>query len=248
MPNILITGASSGIGAALANAYAEPGCTLILFGRDRQRLDNTAALCRQRGAAVEIVCSDIRDIAPLVSHIRDMDARLPLDLAIFNAGLGGIVPADRISELPERSLDISLVNFVSPVVSAAVVGELMGGRGRGQIVFIGSTAEAFPLSMAPTYSGTKAGLAMYAEALELRLMKHGVGVTLVSPGFIDTPMSRSVPPPKPFMISAADAAAIIRRKVAGGSRRLVLPWQFAILLAVARWLPHALTRVVLRRL
>jgi short-subunit dehydrogenase len=248
MPKILITGASSGLGAALARVYAEHGNNLVLYGRDRQRLNETASECRQRGAAVDVACFDIRDIDLLMSNIRDTDAQGPLDLAIFNAGLGGIAPVDRISELPERSYEMSVVNFVSPVVGATVAGELMGARGHGRIVLIGSLAEAFPLPMAPTYSGTKAGLAMFAEALELRLMKHGVGVTLVSPGFIDTPMSRSVPPPKPFLITAVDAAAIIRRKVAAGSRRLVIPWQFAVILALTRLLPRALTRAVLRRL
>jgi short-subunit dehydrogenase len=247
MLNIMITGASSGLGAELACAYAAPGTNLILYGRDEQRLNDTAVVCRRRGAVVEVACLDIRNIESLIAHIRDLDKRMPLDLAIFNAGVGGIAPIDRVSELPERSYETALVNFASPVVGATVVGELMGGRGRGRIVLIGSLAGSFPLPMAPTYAGTKAGLAMFAESLELRLTKHGVGVTLVSPGFIDTPMSRSVPPPKPFMMTAPAAAAIIRRKVASGSRRLVVPWQFSIILALARWLPRPITRAVLRR-
>ena len=248
MPNILITGASSGLGAALAEAYAEPGATLILLGRNIKRLDETVATCRKRGAVVEPIAFDIRNVDPLVSSIRNVDARLPLDLAILNAGLGGIADTERISELPERSHEMSLVNFVSPVVTATAIGELMGSRGHGRIVIVGSLAEAFPLPMAPTYSGTKAGLAMFAEALELRLMAHGVGVTLVSPGFIDTPMSRSVPPPKPFLMTATDAAALMRRKIDCGARRLVLPWQFALILGLTRWVPRALTRTVLRRM
>jgi short-subunit dehydrogenase len=246
MPNILITGASSGLGAALAEVYAEPGSNLILYGRDQQRLSEIAALCRQRGASVECVSFDVRDIDPLVSSIREIDARAPLDLAILNAGLGGVAGIERISELPERSYEMSLVNFVSPVVTATAIGELMGARERGRIVLVGSLAGAFPLPMAPTYSGTKAGLAMFAEALDLRLMKHGVGVTMVSPGFIDTPMSRSVPPPKPFLMTAKNAATIMRRKIDGGARRLVLPWQFAAILALSRWVPRGLIRTILR--
>ncbi len=247
MPNILITGASSGLGAALAEVYAEPGNQLILYGRDEKRLEGIAELCRQRGAGVESISFDIRNIDPLVASIREHDNRLPVDLAILNAGLGGIANTERISELPERSHEMSLVNFVSPVVTATAIGELMGARGHGRIVLVGSLAEAFPLPMAPTYSGTKAGLALFAEALELRLKKHGVGVTLVSPGFIDTPMSRSVPPPKPFLMTAKDAATIMRRKIDGGARRLVLPWQFRLILALSRWVPRALIRTILRR-
>jgi short-subunit dehydrogenase len=246
MPNILITGASSGLGAALAEVYAEPGNNLILYGRDQSRLNEVAALCRQRGARVECVSFDVRNIDLLVSSIRELDARTPLDLAILNAGLGGVAGIERISELPERSHEMSLVNFVSPVVTATAIGELMGARGHGRIVLVGSLAEAFPLPMAPTYSGTKAGLAMFAEALDLRLKKHGVGVTLVSPGFVDTPMSRSVPPPKPFLMTAKNAATIMRRKIDGGARRLVLPWQFAVILALSPWIPRGLIRIILR--
>ena len=248
MSNIMITGASSGLGAQLACLYAAPGSNLFLYGRDGERLNDTAARCRQRGAVVWTVCIDIRDIDLLISHIRSADRRMPLDLAIFSAGVGGVAPVERISELPERSYETAVVNFASPVVCATVVGELMGARGHGRIVIIGSLAGSFPLPMAPTYSGTKAGLAMFAEALELRLYKHGVHVTIVSPGFIDTPMSRSVPPPKPFMMTASDAAVIIQRKVALGYRRVILPWQFSILLSLTKLLPRSLTRAVLRRL
>ena len=195
---------------------------------------------------MECTSFDVRNIDPLLSSIREINARTPLDLAILNAGLGGIAGVERISELPERSYEMSLVNFVSPVVTATAIGELMGARGHGRIVLVGSLAEAFPLPMAPTYSGTKAGLAMFAEALELRLKKHGVGVTLISPGFIDTPMSRSVPPPKPFLMTAKDAATIMRRKIEGGARRLIVPWQFALILALSRWVPRALIRAILR--
>jgi short-subunit dehydrogenase len=244
----MITGASSGLGAQLASAYAAPGNNLILFGRDEVRLNETATVCRHQGAVVEIACHDIRDVAPLISNIRKLDERMPLDLAIFSAGVGGLAPIDHTSELSERSYETALVNFASPVVCATVVGELMGARGRGRIVLIGSLAGSFPLPMAPTYAGTKAGLAIFAEALELRLKKHGVGVTLVSPGFIDTPMSRSVPLPKPFMITAPVAAAIIKKKVALGHRYLTIPWQYSLLHSLARILPHSLTRAVLRRL
>ena len=99
-------------------------------------------------------------------------------------------------------------------MGANAIAAAMAGRGRGQIVLIGSIAESFPLPMAPTYAATKAGLRMFAEALGIRLAKHGVGVTLVSPGFIDTAMSRQVTEPKPFLMSADKAAAIIARGIA----------------------------------
>ena len=116
----------------------------------------------------------------------------------------------------------------------------MARRGSGQIVLMGSIAESYPLPMAPTHAATKAGLRMFAEALRLRLAKHRVKVTLVSPGFIDTPMSRSVTVPKPFLMPVDKAVAIISRKVAQGAHTIVVPWQFRIIRAVTELLPRSI--------
>jgi short-subunit dehydrogenase len=244
---ILITGASGGIGAALARAHAAAGVTLLLWGRDQVRLDQTAAQCRARGATCVIEALDVRDFAQLTARLAAADAQTPIDLAIFNAGLGGSVADDAITESPDAARATAEVNFVSPILSAHLIAAAMAKRGRGRIVLIGSIAESFPLPMAPTYAATKAGLAMFAEALSIRMAKHGVGVTLVSPGFVDTAMSRQVTEPKPFLMSADDAAKIIARKVAGGARRIVVPWQFSVIRAVTNILPRALVRRVLSR-
>ena len=245
---ILITGASSGIGAALAAACASQGRTLWLWGRDSQRLNATAERCRALGAQVETECFDLRDMETLISRLSAGDDRLQIDLAIFNAGLGGMVPADQLSEDARAAQAMADVNFTAPVVSASLLADRMARRGGGQIVLIGSIADSFPLPMAPVYSGAKAGLAMFAEALGLRMKKHGITVTLVSPAFVDTPMSRSVTAPKPFLLSAEAAAAIIKSKIERRATNVVLPWQFAVIRTVSRFLPRAVTRAVLRRI
>lgn len=244
---VLITGASGGIGSALARVYARDDVTLLLWGRDAARLEETAAACRARGARCVVASFDLRDIALQLSHLSATDAATPIDLAIFNAGLGGTPPADAPAETPEASCAVAEVNFLAPVAGANFVATAMVARGRGQIVLIGSIAESFPLPMAPTYAATKAGLRMFAEALGIRLAKHGVGVTLVSPGFIDTAMSRQVTEPKPFLMSADKAAAIIARGIAAGARTIVVPWQFAVIRALTGLLPRAVLRWVLSR-
>jgi short-subunit dehydrogenase len=123
----------------------------------------------------------------------------------------------------------------------------MGARGAGHIVLIGSIAAMFPLPMAPTYSGSKAGLMMFAEALRGRVKRHGVSVTLVSPGFIDTPMSQGLTEPRPFLITAEQAAAIIKKKVARGAGHIIVPWPFAVIAAIAGLIPKVLVRAVLSR-
>jgi short-subunit dehydrogenase len=100
--------------------------------------------------------------------------------------------------------------------------------------------------MAPTYAGSKAGLKMFAESLAIRLEHYRVRVTVVSPGFVDTAMSRQVHAPKPFMISAEVAATIIKRRLEKRATRIVLPWPYAILTVAFRWLPGPIRRTVLR--
>ena len=245
MGNILISGASSGIGAALARAYAASGVALTLWGRNAARLDAVAADCRSRGAQVVTRCFDLADLAVLTGALAAADDATPLDLVIFNAGLGGSLPQSAIAQPPAQAAQMTAVNFLAPVVGANAIAERMGQRRRGRIVLIGSIAALFPLPMAPVYSGSKAGLTMFADALRVRLKRHGVAVSLVSPGFIDTPMSQGLSEPRPFLISADKAAAIIRRKLDRGARHIVVPWQFALIAAVAGLIPKPLVRAVL---
>jgi short-subunit dehydrogenase len=244
---ILITGASSGIGAALARAQARADVTLLLWGRDERRLADVTAACRARGAEVQGQIFDLRDLAGLAAKLAAADAATPIDLAIFNAGLGGTAPEACAAEVPETARAVAEVNFVAPIVGANVIAEAMAKRGGGQIVLIGSIAESYPLPMAPTYAATKAGLRMFAEALRLRLARHRVLVTLVSPGFIDTPMSQSVTEPKPFLIGADKAAAIISRRIARGDATIVVPWQFGIIRRITDLLPRSVLHWALSR-
>ena len=244
---ILITGASSGLGAALARAYAGPNRTLILWGRDGTRLEETATACRSLSATVETASFDISDLGRMAAELEGLDKRVPLDLAILNAGLGGTVPKHLRAEDANRARDIALVDFASPVMAASILAGRMADRGHGHIALIGSIAESFPLPMSPTYSGAKAGLSMFAEALRIRMKRHGVQVSLISPGFIDTPMSRSVDSPKPFLLTAEKAAKAIQRRLSKGAVRFVLPWPFSIVRSVYRLLPRQLSSALLDR-
>jgi short-subunit dehydrogenase len=245
---ILITGASSGIGAGLARDYAVPGNRLVLWGRNEDRLNATAEQCRQRGALLETACFDLTGFSQLVEHLEAADTRNPIDLAIFNAGLGGSLSPDRAAQDVHAAERMASVNFTAPVIGANLLAERMAKRGRGRIVLVGSVAASFPLPMAPLYAGAKAGLELFAEALGLRLARYGVGVTLVSPGFVDTPMSQGLKEPRPFLIGADAAAAIIARRIERGARRIVVPWQFAVIRAAAGFVPRAMIRAVLSRI
>jgi short-subunit dehydrogenase len=237
---ILITGASSGIGAELAKAYAGPDTKLVLWGRNAARLEEAAARCRSKGSEVETVTFDLYDVTAIAERIERSDSASPIALAIFNAGLGGTTPVDRVVESPTRAYEVSTVNFTAAVVGASTIAARMVARGHGHIALISSIAETFPLPMAPAYSGSKAGLKMFADALRLRIARHGVGVTVVAPGFVDTPMSQQVSAPKPFMISPEAAAQRMKRIIDRKKRNAVVPWPYAILRTLYKPLPRIL--------
>jgi short-subunit dehydrogenase len=241
--SILITGASSGIGAALAQRYAAPGTRLLLWGRHEARLAAVAAACEAKGAAASVTVLDLRQSEALIARLEALDETPAL--AILNAGIGGVPDAE--GETPPHIEMIAAVNFTAPLLAATLLSRAMVSRGQGHIVLMGSIAECIPLPMAPSYAASKAGLAMFAEALSVKLSGTGVAVTLVSPGFIDTPMSQGLPNPRPFLVTAEAAADILFRKLPRRPARIVIPWQFAVIGWLVRTLPRALVRFVLKR-
>jgi len=221
---------------------------LTLWGRDPARLDAVAAQCRALGASVDTRVLDLTDAAAVAPAIDADDARRPVDVAIFNAGLGGARPRGAAAEDPARALAVALVNFASVAAGANAVAARMAARGAGRIVVVSSVADSIPLPMAPTYAGSKAGLKMFAHSLRASLRRHGVGVTLVAPGFVETPMSRSVNAPKPFLVSAEAAAGIIAGHVARGAAEIAFPWPYALGRALFPRLPRIVQDAILARL
>jgi short-subunit dehydrogenase len=244
MTRILITGASGGLGGALARHYAAPGHVLSLWGRDRARLDAVAAACRAAGAVVEIRALDLSDIAAALAAVASEDDAGAIDLAILAAGQGDIRGSGALVEDAVQVARLGHVNYVAPSALAAALAARMAARGRGRIVLIGSAAAFHALPFASAYAGSKAGLARFADALRIGVKVHGVSVTLVSPGFIDTAAARRTPGPKPFSLTAAEAAARIARAAAQGRTHVVMRRPFAVL----RWFDRALPRVARDRL
>ncbi len=245
---ILITGASSGLGAALARYYAAPGRMLSLWGRDLPRLQAVADHCRQAGAVVTIRLLDLIDTAAALAAIADEETAGAIDIAVLAAGLGDIQAPDDRAEDPERVVRLGIVNFVTPSAMAAAIATAMAARGRGQIVLIGSAAAFHALPFAAAYAASKAGLARFAQALRIGMAPHGVRVMLASPGPIDTPAGRKVPAPAPLLMQPADVAARIARASAEGRGHLILPYAFVLLRLVDRLLPAVLRDRLLRKL
>jgi len=163
-----------------------------------------------------------------------------VDLALFASGLGDIRAATDKVEDPGLVARLSVINFAAPAAMAAAMAARMVDRKSGRIVLIGSAAAFHALPFAAAYSGSKAGLTRFSEALRLGVREHGVGVTLVSPGFIDTAAGRQVPGPKPLMLQPEEVAARIAQAVERGKAHAVMPWPFAVLRLFDRLLPRAM--------
>ncbi len=242
MPCILITGASSGIGAALARHYAGPGTTLVLVARDPERLESVAEACRARGAAVETERLDVRDRATVRAVLEAAHARHPLDLVVVNAAINGGHPTGDVETeaVAFETADINLggaLNVMLPCVG------LMLARGEGQIALMSSLAAFAPLPDAPAYSGAKAALLAHGLALREKVRARGVKINVVTPGYVKTPMGGDYKGWRPLEMSADEAARRIARGLERDRDIVAFPMLLAVLARGAGLLPERLRRL-----
>ena len=235
--NVLITGASSGIGRALALAYAAPGRHLALIGRDEARLEATAQAAREQGASVETGTVDVRDRAAMDRWIGFVDDGLPLDLAIANAGITTGLGPDELTEDPDAVRAIIATNLVGVLNTIEPLIGPMAARGRGQLAIVGSIAGLHGLPYSPAYCLTKSAVHAWAESIRPRLEARGVIVSLIVAGFVKTPLNDSISAIKPGELSDADAAALIKRRLAKGHATIAFPWFLYVGALLGRFLP-----------
>ncbi len=238
--SILITGASSGIGTALALAYAAPGVHLALTGRDEQRLAAVTDQCRRAGALVSSALLDVTDEIAMGHWVAETDDAAPLDLVIANAGIGGGNPGDRQSERPEDVAQMMRVNFAGTCHTIHPVLPRMRTRGRGQIALMSSLAALRGLPYSPAYCASKAAVLVYGDGLRGWLRADGIEVSIILPGFVDSPMSRRVDGPKPLMMTSDRAARRIRRGLERDEAHIAFPAIFNFALRASNLLPARL--------
>ncbi len=242
----LITGASSGLGAALAHEYAAPGMRLLLTGRNLARLEEVAVSCRNKGAIVETVCLDVCDSKALAGWIEKMDNHTPIDRVIANAGISGGTADGLESDAQTRAIIATnldgVLNTLLPLVPR------MQQRQSGHIVIISSLAGYRGLPSSPAYSASKAAVRIYGEALRGLLMKDQVQVTVVTPGYITTPMTDVNDFPMPFIMPAEKAARLIRQRLEKYPARIAFPFPLYALIWLLSCLPPGLTDPLFARL
>ena len=244
-PVVFITGASSGIGRALATHYAGQGARLGLAARRADSLHALAAELTSAGAAV-VHCYplDVADAPALACAAQDFVSHCGApDIVIASAG----VSSGTLTECPEdlaairRILDINVYGmaatfspFIASMTAAAQAGRAM------RLVGIASVAGIRGLPGAEAYSASKAAAIAYLESLRLEMRPKGIKVVTIAPGYIATPMTAVNPYRMPFLLPADEAARRFARTIARGSSYRVIPWQMGIVAKVLRLLPNAL--------
>lgn len=244
---VIITGASSGLGAALAKAHAAPGVVLGLLGRHRQRLEGTASACEAKGADVSTAAIDVTEASAMASWLRQFDNRHPVDLLVANAGTSAGPDPDSPSEGGETAARQIGVNLLGAINTVEPLLPQLCARGRGRVAVVASIAAYRGLPYSPGYCASKAGLRAYAEALRPRLQQRGVGMTVVCPGFFDSPMTDRFDGPTPFLLSSDNAARIVKRGIDRGRRRVAFPWPLVLGLQFCDIAPAFIGDAILRR-
>lgn len=234
---VFITGASSGIGAALARAYAVRGATLALVARRQAVLDELAASLHTNAFVYPL---DIANAGDMLAAANDFISRAGLpDIVIANAGVSAGTLTEEIGDLKafER---IFATNVMGMVNTFAAFAAAMRKRGSGRLVGIASVAGVRGLPGAGAYSASKAATFTYLESLRVEMHGSGVKVVTIAPGYIATPMTAVNAYPMPFLLDADKAAQRMLRVIDRGARYSVVPWQMGLVATLMRLLPNAL--------
>lgn len=235
---VFITGASSGIGAALAREYAAHGATLGLLARRRDVLESLAAGLPGKHHIYPI---DVTDHAALAHAAADFIAREGgADVVIANAGISHGTLTERAPDLPV--FDSVFATNVNATVAtfAPFIASMKAQDGQRRLVGIGSVAGIRGMAGAGAYCASKAAVHSYCESLRLELAPSGIRVVTIAPGYIDTPMTRHNRFPMPFLMPVERFAAQAVRAIARGDSYRVIPWQMGVVAKLLRALPNFL--------
>jgi short-subunit dehydrogenase len=235
--NVFLTGASSGIGAALAAEFARRGATLGLVARRREGLDALLATAPGRHHRYAV---DVTDRDALVAAAREFeDATGGADIVIANAGISIGVLTEYYEDLDAFG-DVFRTNVLAMAYTFHPFIGQMRARGRGTLVGVGSVAGIRGLPGSEAYCASKAAVHSYCESLRVELRKSGVKVATIAPGFVRTPLTAKNPYRMPFLLEPAEFARRAADAIVAGVSYRVIPWQMGVVAKLLRLLPNPL--------
>jgi short-subunit dehydrogenase len=233
---IVITGASSGLGKALALHYAASGVTLGLIGRHEGRLDDVANQCREKGANVLVGVIDVTDAQRLKSWMVSFDALYPIDLCVANAGVSaGTGNGEENAAQVKEILDVNVAGVINTFY--AVI-DPMKQRKAGQIAVISSLAGWFGVPGAPAYNASKAAVRIFGQSWRGLYQPFGIAVNVICPGFIKTPMTDVNNFDMPFLMEADKAAARMAKGLARNTGLITFPLRLFSVVRLLSMLPE----------
>jgi len=234
---VFLTGASSGIGEALALAMAERGATLGLLARRKELLDELAAQCEAAGGKARVFAADVTDAAAVqraADAFRDEFGRI--DILIANAGIGGNNAETRALR-PHAVKKVVDINLMGSFHSIYAVLPQMIEHGTGQLVGISSLAGIRGLPKSAAYSASKAGMTALFESVRLDTRGKGIDVTIIQPGFIKTPLTSGRSNKMPFLMELDDAIPLFLRAIEKKKKFAAFPWQLATIVRLGKIFP-----------
>jgi short-subunit dehydrogenase len=236
---VFITGASSGIGKGVALEIAARGAHLGLLARREELLNEIVDEARAKGVKAIAVTADVRD-AKAVREAADRVRRElgPIDILIANAGIGTSDHALRLT--PEHAANVISINVLGAVNSVAAVLAEMMERKQGRLVAISSLAAYRGLAKSAAYCASKAALSSYFESLRIDLRDSGVGVTIIHPGFIKTPLTAGREAKMPYLMELDDGVKKIVLAIEREKKSYAFPWQLATIVRAGLIMPTAM--------
>ncbi|KAN0038942.1 hypothetical protein ACTA71_001135 [Dictyostelium dimigraforme] len=253
--SIVITGASSGIGKSLACKYAsiyKNDLTLLLIGRNKDRLNQVKEICQSYGSNILIISENIKNKDGMKKHLIEFDLKFPIDLLIANAGAIESQLKETLS-FEEKLIEITDVNINGMLNTVLPVIPLMESRGYGQIAIVSSLVKNFS-SFFPGYSSSKAYISTFTKTLRNRLLALNIGVYLIEPGFVSTPMTESLKIKGLFEITVDEASSEIIEGIKKGNAHISFPMRAKLISIFSNMVPlflmdgnHAICSFFLKR-
>lgn len=234
---VFLTGASSGIGEALALAMAKRGATLGLAARREELLKELAEKCEQVGGKARYFAVDVIDAKAVAAAAKALRSEFgKIDILIANAGIGGNNSETRNfnAEAVAQVININLLGAVNAV--SAVLPSMLENKS-GQLVAVSSLAGFRGLPKSAAYSASKAGMTAFFESVRLDVQHKGVAVTIIQPGFIKTPLTSGRANKMPFLMELEDSIPLFLNAIERGKKFAAFPWQLATFVRLARIFP-----------